>query len=86
MCAVRSLDEPTNHLSVGLVDDLTRAFADSRAAIVVVTHDRQMRDDLAHWPRVELRGGGEVGADEQHQVGSGGVEAVLLGHRHDALV
>jgi macrolide transport system ATP-binding/permease protein len=48
------LDEPTNHLSIALVDELTAAFEHSPAAIIVVTHDRQMRDDLAHWPTLTL--------------------------------
>ncbi|MGW4110532.1 TlrC/CarA/OleB/SrmB family ABC-F type ribosomal protection protein [Actinosynnema sp. NPDC004786] len=37
------LDEPTNHLSPGLVEDLDRALADYRGALVVVTHDRRAR-------------------------------------------
>ena len=41
------LDEPTNHLSIALVDELTAAFRVTAAALVVVTHDRQMRADLA---------------------------------------
>ena len=48
------LDEPTNHLSIALVDDLTEAFGHTPAAIVIVTHDRQMRDDLSHWPTLAL--------------------------------
>ncbi|MBU4215495.1 MAG: ATP-binding cassette domain-containing protein [Actinobacteria bacterium] len=48
------LDEPTNHLSVGLVDDLTQALAGTSAAVVVATHDRRMRADLAAWPVLEL--------------------------------
>ncbi|MCC2315738.1 ABC-F family ATP-binding cassette domain-containing protein [Cellulomonas xiejunii] len=48
------LDEPTNHLSVGLVDDLTTALRETSAAVVVATHDRQLRADLADWPRLEL--------------------------------
>jgi len=50
------LDEPTNHLSIALVDELTEAFEHTRAAVVVVTHDRQLRDDLAHWPTLTLPG------------------------------
>ena len=50
------LDEPTNHLSIALVDELTDAFEATPAALVVVTHDRQMRLDLAHWPTLELDG------------------------------
>jgi macrolide transport system ATP-binding/permease protein len=48
------LDEPTNHLSVGLVDELTAALRTTSAAVVVATHDRQMRADLADWPVLEL--------------------------------
>lgn len=48
------LDEPTNHLSAGLVDELTVALRATPAAVVVATHDRQMLDDLAAWPRLPL--------------------------------
>lgn len=48
------LDEPTNHLSIGLVDELTAALRTTSAAVVVATHDRRMRADLADWPRLEL--------------------------------
>ena len=48
------LDEPTNHLSVALVDELTAALRATTAAVVVATHDRRMRADLADWPRLEL--------------------------------
>ncbi|GEL94756.1 ABC-F family ATP-binding cassette domain-containing protein [Cellulomonas composti] len=48
------LDEPTNHLSVGLVDELTAALRVTSAAVVVATHDRRMRADLADWPVLEL--------------------------------
>ncbi|MCO8269374.1 ATP-binding cassette domain-containing protein [Actinoplanes sp. TRM 88003] len=44
------LDEPTNHLSASLVDDLTAALRTTAMAVVVATHDRQMRADLADWP------------------------------------
>ncbi|MFD5178013.1 ATP-binding cassette domain-containing protein [Nocardia sp. NPDC058379] len=47
-------DEPTNHLSATLVDDLTAALIDTGAAVVIATHDRQLRADLADWPRLEL--------------------------------
>jgi macrolide transport system ATP-binding/permease protein len=46
------LDEPTNHLSVALVDELTEALGASSAAVVIVTHDRQLRRDLDHWPEL----------------------------------
>ncbi len=48
------LDEPTNHLSVGLVDELTVALRGTSAAVVVATHDRQLRADLADWPHLHL--------------------------------
>jgi macrolide transport system ATP-binding/permease protein len=48
------MDEPTNHLSSALVDELTEAFETTPAAVVVVSHDRQMRDDLSHWPTLAL--------------------------------
>ncbi|MCK9792142.1 ATP-binding cassette domain-containing protein [Isoptericola sp. 4D.3] len=48
------LDEPTNHLSVDLVDELTRALVATPAAVVVATHDRRMRSDLADWPVLDL--------------------------------
>ncbi|QCB94089.1 ABC-F family ATP-binding cassette domain-containing protein [Cellulomonas shaoxiangyii] len=48
------LDEPTNHLSVGLVDELTAALRATSAAVVVATHDRALRADLADWPQLEL--------------------------------
>ena len=48
------LDEPTNHLSIGLVDELTTALRATSAAVVVATHDRRMRADLADWPQLEL--------------------------------
>ncbi len=48
------LDEPTNHLSVGLVDELTAALRATSAAVVVATHDRRMRTDLADWPELTL--------------------------------
>ncbi|MEG3615505.1 ATP-binding cassette domain-containing protein [Isoptericola haloaureus] len=48
------LDEPTNHLSVDLVDALTLALQRTSAAVVVATHDRRMRADLADWPVLDL--------------------------------
>lgn len=49
-------DEPTNHLSPALVDELTEAIAGTSAAVVVATHDRGLLSELAHWPRLALRG------------------------------
>ncbi|WP_336082989.1 ABC-F family ATP-binding cassette domain-containing protein [Nocardia sp. SSK8] len=48
------LDEPTNHLSISLVDELTEALRATAAAVVVATHDRQLRRDLRDWPRLDL--------------------------------
>ncbi|MDI5977254.1 ABC-F family ATP-binding cassette domain-containing protein [Amycolatopsis magusensis] len=48
------LDEPTNHLSVTLVDELTEAIRRTPVAVVVASHDRQLRADLAEWPSLEL--------------------------------
>ena len=48
------LDEPTNHLSIGLVDELTAALRATSAAVVVATHDRRMRAELADWPELML--------------------------------
>lgn len=49
------LDEPTNHLSIDAVTRLTRALEETSAAVVLVTHDRQMLRDTAHWPRLKIR-------------------------------
>ncbi|MBL1108875.1 TlrC/CarA/OleB/SrmB family ABC-F type ribosomal protection protein [Streptomyces sp. 5-8] len=38
------LDEPTNHVSPALVEDLERAIAGYPGAVVVVTHDRRLRN------------------------------------------
>ena len=54
------LDEPTNHLSIALVDELTEALDTTAAAVVVVTHDRQLRRDLGHWPELVIPGRSEA--------------------------
>ncbi|CAM5697558.1 AAA family ATPase [Streptomyces purpurascens] len=48
------LDEPTNHLSIALLDELTEALHSTQAAVVLATHDRQLRRDIATWPRLAL--------------------------------
>ncbi|MEU5670223.1 ATP-binding cassette domain-containing protein [Micromonospora sp. NPDC047753] len=51
---VMLLDEPTNHLSSTLADELTAAIRATSAAVVVVTHDRQLLRDLADWPLLRV--------------------------------
>jgi macrolide transport system ATP-binding/permease protein len=53
--ALLLLDEPTNHLSAALVDELTEALRATSAAVVVATHDRQLRADLVDWPVLEVQ-------------------------------
>ncbi len=48
------LDEPTNHLSIPLVDELTEGLGASGAAVVLATHDRQLRRDTGTWGRLDL--------------------------------
>lgn len=40
------LDEPTNHLDAGGIDYLTSRLRDWAGAIVIVTHDRRLLDDV----------------------------------------
>ena len=62
------LDEPTNHLSIALVDELTEALHTTDAAVVVATHDRQLRRDIRGWPRLALSA--HERADAAHPVRS----------------
>ncbi|MFD7658792.1 ATP-binding cassette domain-containing protein, partial [Actinosynnema sp. NPDC059797] len=55
------LDEPTNHLSPGLVEDLEAALAHYPGALVVVTHDRRLRERFGG-TRLHLEGGEVVTA------------------------
>ncbi|GHI40553.1 TlrC/CarA/OleB/SrmB family ABC-F type ribosomal protection protein [Streptomyces violascens] len=50
------LDEPTNHLSPALVEELEGALACYQGAVVVVTHDRRLRNRLTGG-HVELNAG-----------------------------
>jgi macrolide transport system ATP-binding/permease protein len=45
------LDEPTNHLSLALVEEMEAALADYSGAVVVVSHDRLLRN---RWRGEEL--------------------------------
>ncbi|WP_022892917.1 ABC-F family ATP-binding cassette domain-containing protein [Agromyces subbeticus] len=49
------LDEPTNHLSPDLVEDLERALEQFGGAVMLVSHDRLMRERF-HGERLELAG------------------------------
>ncbi|MBC9719010.1 TlrC/CarA/OleB/SrmB family ABC-F type ribosomal protection protein [Streptomyces sp. TRM66268-LWL] len=53
------LDEPTNHLSPALVEELEEALVSYEGALVVVTHDRRMRERFAG-RRLELADGSPV--------------------------
>lgn len=50
------LDEPTNHLSPELVEQLEQALTGYRGALVMVTHDRRIRERFTG-ARVEIRDG-----------------------------
>ncbi|MFJ8981043.1 ABC-F family ATP-binding cassette domain-containing protein [Streptomyces sp. NPDC102282] len=56
------LDEPTNHLAPALVEEIEAALACYAGTLVVVTHDRLLRERF-HGPRLEL----PMAADETHQ-------------------
>ena len=52
--SVLLLDEPTNHLSVTLVDELSGALLETPTAIVLVTHDRTLLQQVTAWPTLTL--------------------------------
>ncbi|MGW5876626.1 ribosomal protection-like ABC-F family protein [Nocardiopsis terrae] len=58
------LDEPTNHLSPGLVEELEEALAGYTGALVLVTHDRMMRERF-RGRHLELHGGALIGDSER---------------------
>jgi ABC transport system ATP-binding/permease protein len=65
------LDEPTNHLDLEAIEWLERRLADTRAALVVITHDRHLMDRLT-----TARGTGRVveiegGSGFVHRAGAG---------------
>nr|WP_319316012.1 ATP-binding cassette domain-containing protein [Streptomyces europaeiscabiei] len=47
------LDEPTNHLAPALTEGIEAALAHYTGTLVVVTHDRLLRERF-HGPRLEL--------------------------------
>nr|WP_280368945.1 ATP-binding cassette domain-containing protein [Nocardia wallacei] len=55
------LDEPTNHLSPGLVEDVETALAEYRGALVIVSHDRRLRE-RRQGARLDLRTPAAIGS------------------------
>ncbi|GAA1457049.1 ATP-binding cassette domain-containing protein [Nocardiopsis exhalans] len=58
------LDEPTNHLSPGLVEELEEALTHYTGALVLVTHDRMMRERFVG-RHLELHEGAVVADSEE---------------------
>ncbi|MEV0202747.1 hypothetical protein [Nonomuraea sp. NPDC050691] len=50
------LDEPTNHLSPELAEELEQALGHFTGSLVVVTHDRALRERF-RGTRLEVSGG-----------------------------
>jgi macrolide transport system ATP-binding/permease protein len=62
------LDEPSNHMSMLLVEELLDALADTEAAVVIASHDRQVLRRLAAWPRLEMGGDSDRGSTREPHV------------------
>lgn len=63
-------DEPTNHLAPLLVGELEDALADFGRTLVLVSHDRALRQwfaGLAGGRQLAMAGGALTGADRSHQ-------------------
>ncbi|MFM7061485.1 MAG: ABC-F family ATP-binding cassette domain-containing protein [Actinomycetes bacterium] len=57
------LDEPTNHLDLPAIEQLERALDGFRGSVLLVTHDRDLLDEVRLTRRIEVRAG-RIVADE----------------------